>query len=118
MKGYASMALNKVYEDAQFIILGGCGEDYILINKRKKFKQGHTHLHNYKTAHWLTRLYKHKSIPRNLHSTYLLESLIRISDDDVYTTKIKELLEVRKQKKKPYYINVQKGSKKLKSQGK
>lgn len=103
------MALDKVYEDKQFIILGGCGEDCILMNKRKKFKDGHTHLHNYKTARWLADLYRHRRIPMDLHSDYLLESLVRISDDPTYTEKIKSLRETRKRKPKPYYINVQKG---------
>lgn len=106
------MPLNKVYEDKQFIILGGCGDEYILMNKRKKFKDGHTHIRNYKTAKWLAELYRHKRIPRDLHSTYLLESLIRISDDPEYTEKIKSLIETRKRKSKPYYINVQKGKRK------
>lgn len=103
------MALNKVYEDKQFIILGGVDCDYILMNKRKQFKDGHTHLHNYKTAEWLMKVYKHRSIPRNVGSAYLLESLVRISDDPTYSAKVKSLLELRKAKSKPYYINVQKG---------
>lgn len=103
------MSLVKVYEDKQFIIFGGCNDEYILMNKRKRFKDGHTHLHNFKTAKWLADLYRHRRLPRNLHSSYLLESLMRISSDPVYTDKVKSLMEVRKRKSKSYYINVQKG---------
>lgn len=105
------MSLVKAYEDSQFIIFS-CGDDYVLMNKRKKFKDGHTHIHNFSTAKWLVDLYRHRRIPRKLKNNYLLTSLTRISDDPVYTEKIKSLMEIRKRKAKPYYINVQKGKQK------
>lgn len=104
----------KVFEDRNFIILSGSckrSSSYILFNKNKLFKEGHTHLNNYKTAIWLSKLCTSKKLPLNLSSDYLLESLMRISDDESYTNKISELRELRKKKSHNYYINVQKGVK-------
>lgn len=104
----------KVYENKQFIILGGTGNDksaYILYNKHKDFKDGHTHLNNYNTAMWLMKLFSSRKLPHDLGSLYLLQSLKRISDDDNYTRKVQELIDSKSNKSRKYYINVQKGVK-------
>ena len=79
----------KIYEHGKFIILEET-DHYIVVNKTKKFKNGHTHINNYKTALWLIKLSEHKSVPYNI-PLYFLESLIRISSDEKYLDKLKRL---------------------------
>ena len=95
--------VNKIYERGKFIILEGT-DHYIVINKTKEFKEGHTHITNYNTAVWLIKLSEHKSIPHNI-SLYLLESLIRINSDTEYIRKLKELQASKLSKTKSYYYN-------------
>ena len=95
--------MNKVYERKQFIILDGISH-YIVINKNKQFKVGHTHVTNYKTALWLIKLSEHKSIPHDI-SLYLLESLIRINSDEEYLRKLKELQTAKLSKTKQNFYN-------------
>lgn len=106
------MTMLKVYENKDFIILGEGGkhkDSFILFNKRKGFENGHTHIRNYGTAKWVMELYQQRKIPLQLKSTYLLQSLIRISDDEDYSSRIQKLIEVRQNKSPKHYINVQKG---------
>ena len=111
------MSMPKVYENEEFMILGNDNKRksaYILYNKRKEFSVGHTHLNNYRTAMWLMKLYLNRKVPLDLKSVYLLQSLIRISDDEEYTKRIQNIISIRKRKSHNYYINVQKGVKKRK----
>lgn len=112
------MTMPKLYENREFIIFGDESKRnrpaYILYNKNKEFANGHTHLNNYHTAKWLMELYSNRKLPMDLKSEYLLTSLIRISNDEKYTTKVESLLSVRKNKAHNHYYNVQKGVKKRK----
>ena len=106
--------MSKVYENKDFIILGGSDKRssaYILYNKNKEFSVGHTHLNNYNTALWIMKLYTKKRIPLDLKSVYLLQSLMRISNDEKYSSKIQKLIDTRASKPNNHYINVQKGVK-------
>ena len=95
--------MNKIYEKGQFIILDGDSQ-YILMNKHKGFDIGHTHLKNYKTALWLIKLAEHRSIPHHI-SLYLLESLIRVSEDEIYVRHLKELQESKRNRTRENYYN-------------
>jgi hypothetical protein len=78
---------------------------YVVYNTNKEFKDGHTHLRNFKSCVDLIRFTVDKKIPRRC-SNYYLRSLIRISDDEEYRKKVEELILVRKQKGiKQGYIN-------------
>jgi len=81
--------MNKIYERGRFYILDG-GNHFILVNKTKHFKDGHTHLTNYNTAVWLIKLSEHHSIPHRI-SPYLLESLIRVNSDEMYLKQLRAL---------------------------
>lgn len=73
---------------------------YIIHNTRKPFEIGHTHLNNYNTAKYITHLALYKKIPKNNHlSIYLIDSLIRISDDVKYINKMKILKSTEQTKK-------------------
>ncbi len=82
--------MNKAYEDKTFIILakGDIYDNCILLNKRKKFEEGHTHVVGYGTARWLIRLSRCEKIPRKI-SPYMLESLIRINTNKLYIKRLK-----------------------------
>lgn len=79
----------KVYENSEFVVLS-ISHDYLVLNKKKPFESGHTHLKSFETAKWLMRLSRTKTIPHRI-SPYLLESLIRISNDNTYVTNLKNL---------------------------
>lgn len=74
--------MHKIYEHGKFIVLEGHNQ-YIVVNKSKKFESGHTHINNYNTARWLIRLSEGLIVPKNI-SIYLVESLIRINNNPDY----------------------------------
>lgn len=95
--------MNRIYKKLEYNIYQFDNE-YIIHNTKKEFDYGHTHIKNFKTAKFLIDLSIHKSIPHHLN-LYLLESLIRISDDNEYRNKIRELINNKSNKTKTYYYN-------------
>lgn len=89
--------MNRVYRKRNYNLYQ-FGKEYIIHNTRKEFKDGHTHINEFKTAIFLIDLSIHKSVPKHL-CNYFLESLIRISDDEKYKKKLNMLLEQRNHKK-------------------
>ncbi len=81
---------NQVYARNEFIIIK-MTRGFIVINKRKAFAEGHTHIKTFKTAKYLVDLAIHNSMPYNL-SLYLLTSLTRISENETYQRKIFDLI--------------------------
>lgn len=64
----------------------------------------HTHL---KSKHFCKKLIDYvvdRKVPKRV-GNYVLESCIRLSDDENYIQKISELLDVRKNKTKQFYYN-------------
>ena len=95
---------NKIYERKEFMIFQ-VREGYIVYNAKKSFQEGHTHLKHFEAAKTAIDLVIRKKIPKSTHG-YYLTSLIRLSEDDCYINKIKELMESRAQKgKKDKYYN-------------
>lgn len=94
---------DKVYERNGYIIFN-VKNGYIVYNTKKQFEKGHTHMKNYSSCVGLINLCIGNKIPRN-KSFYFLTSLIRISNDDKYTNKVNELIQVKKNKTKTKYIN-------------
>ena len=92
--------MNQIYAKENFIIVS-MDNEYIVINKNKKFKAGHTHIKNFKTAKYLIDMVIHKRIPYHL-PIYLLISLRRLSDDELYTYKINGLIENKLDKDRRY----------------
>ena len=84
-----------------FNIYSNFNGGYIVHNTHKDFELGHTHINNYKTARYVAYLALYKKMPKNNHlSTYLIQSVIRISDDKKYIIQMTELLEESSKKKK------------------
>lgn len=70
----------------------------------------HSHIKNLKSARWICELSLSKRLPHDM-PRYLIVSLLRINDDEIYCQKIKDLLKA-KNKKKDYYFNSNKGARK------
>ena len=99
-----SVGSKKIYERKEFMIFQ-VREGYIVYNAKKSFQEGHTHLKHFEAAKTAIDLVIRKKIPKSTHG-YYLTSLIRLSEDDCYINKIKELMESRAQKgKKDKYYN-------------
>ena len=104
---------NKIYEKKEFMIFK-VKEGYIAYNTRKNFQEGHTHLKHFEAAKTAIDLVINKKVPRSTDG-YYLTSLIRLSADEFYISKINELIETREQKGKKKNIitldiNYQKGA--------
>ena len=89
---------NKVYEKKEFIIFQ-VKNGYIAYNTKKSFKDGHTHLRCFESAKTAIDLVIRRKVPRST-DLYYLTSLIRLSGDHVYISKIKELIKYRQEKNK------------------
>lgn len=72
-------------------IYAGPSNSYIVHNTRKAFSEGHTHVKNFKTAVYLAELTAYRQIPNNCRSSYLLTSLIRLSDLSDHTKQLESL---------------------------
>lgn len=94
--------MNQIYSKESFVIIRADAE-YIIINKSKQFKDGHTHIRNFKTAKYLIDMVIHGRIPYHL-PMYLLVSLRRLSADNIYTQKLQRLIAI-KENRKQQYIN-------------
>lgn len=81
----------RVYKKKNFEIYGYKGA-YIIYNKNKPFETGHSHIKKYKTAKYLIDLAIYKTVPKHL-SSYLYESLLRISSDNIYKQKIRRKMD-------------------------
>ncbi len=94
----------QVYQEGTYKVYRA-GHNYIVHNAQYDFKEKHSHVHNFQIAKKLIHCVNHRIIPRSFNF-YLLTSLIRLSDDEVYISKIQDLIDVRKHKgKKQSYCN-------------
>ena len=74
-----------------FNIYSDSNGSYIVHNTRKEFSEGHTHINNFNTAKYITYLALYKRLPKKGHlSLYLIESVIRISDDSHFINKMND----------------------------
>jgi len=92
--------VNQIYAKENFVIVS-IDNEYIVINKDKEFKEGHTHIRNFKTAKYLIDMVVHRRMPYHL-PIYLLVSLQRLSDDEVYIGKLDGLIQNKLNKKQKY----------------
>ena len=95
----------RVYRLKYFNIYSNKKGGFIVHNINKEFQEGHTHINNYNTAKYIIIVALHKSLP-NTKSIYIIDSLIRISNDINYINTLKNLKEktiTEKQKRKEDY---------------
>lgn len=95
----------RVYENDKFVVLkvkskGKVG--YIVYNTKKPFESGHTHLKSFGMAKVIINNVINKKNPKT-NNMYLLESHIRLSNNEKYISYIKHLIDVRKCKKDEYF---------------
>ena len=85
-------------------IYSNMNNDYIVHNTRKEFSNGHTHITNFNTAKYVAYLALYKRMPKNNHlSLYLIDSVIRISDDNTFINKMIDLKNSELEKKEKKY---------------
>ena len=89
-----------VYKDDKYTVKAN-RDGYILCNNHGEYKN-HGHLKQFKTCMLLIRLMENNIVP---DSPYLRESVLRISTDEKYLTKV----QVKMRKSKNKYININKG---------
>ncbi|WP_254865270.1 hypothetical protein [Solibacillus isronensis] len=99
--------MNQIFKKDEFIIIPfykGRKQEFMVVNTKKEFKNGHTHLKSFKMAKYLINLARCQKINSGLRP-YLLTSLTRISADREYIQKLEELLAVKRSKgsKASYY---------------
>ncbi len=85
---------NQVYSKSEYLIIQ-VSKGFIIVNRRKKFLEGHTHIKTFNTAKYLIDLAIHNSMPYHL-SPYLLTSLTRITENESYKQKILALITNKK----------------------
>lgn len=80
-----------IYKNRYMNIYSNMHNGFIVHNTKKDFEKGHTHINNFNTAKYVTYMALYKRLPKSGHlSNYLIESVIRISDDNEYINKMKE----------------------------
>lgn len=73
----------------EFIIFKA-GEDFIAYNTKKTFRNGHTHLKSMSACVAAIKLVRNREMPRS-KSRYFHKSLIRLSTDQAYIERLKDL---------------------------
>ena len=87
-----------VYRKKNYKIYSAGKDGYIVHNSACEFSGHHSHIKNFHTCTYIIDLCVHKTVPHHL-SDYLLESILRLSNDRCYQRKIEEKLEENKKKK-------------------
>lgn len=100
-----------VYQRSNFVVVqlhkSSNKANFLVINTKKKFDEGHTHLHSRKRGIDLVNFVLTGRLPRHL-SLYCLYSLLRLSDDADYSRRIQSLIDTKLNKgKKPKYQRCQ-----------
>ena len=107
-----SSSLIVIYKKRNFNVYDSGKDQYIIHNTNYEYDIAHTHIRSFKTCKFLIDLAIHKSIPKHLCG-YLIDSLIRISDDHEYTIKLLDMKGKNKENRrgtsfkdrKKYYLN-------------
>lgn len=79
-----------LYKRKNFKIYASVSEDngYIIVNTKKPFEQGHSHVNDYKLAKHIIDLAINHRVP-NKDKTFIIDSLIRLTSDRDYIKKLK-----------------------------
>lgn len=92
------------------IIKPSCG-GFLVINltkvNRYGFENAHTHIKSKVIAKTIKNNVMHDRFPKT-RNEYLLTSHIRVSSNENYIKKIEQLINIRKNKRRPKYVNSQK----------
>ena len=79
-----------LYKRKNFKIYASVSKDngYIIVNMKKPFEQGHSHVNDYKLAKHIIDLAINHRVP-NKEKTFIIDSLIRLTSDKDYIKKLK-----------------------------
>ena len=87
--------MKTIYRKKNYAIYSDYNGSFIAHNTKHKFidweKKHHTHINNFNTAKYIINLAMYSSLPEKKVSNYILDSIIRISDDKEYIKKLEEL---------------------------
>ncbi len=81
--------MNQIYKKQEYTVIP-VQKNYIIINRNKVFKYGHTHVQKIGIARLLIELAIKKELPKN---SYFAESLIRITEDKEYIDRLNKYKE-------------------------
>lgn len=79
-----------IYRRRNYIIIKNHKKSYIVINRKKSFKNGHTHTRDFKYSKSLIDLSVRKKLPRKSNKKIII-SLLRIADDEKYIKALQEI---------------------------
>lgn len=79
-----------IYRRRNYIIIKNHKKSYIVINRKKSFKNGHTHTRDFKYSKSLIDLSIRKKLPRKSNKKIII-SLLRIADDEKYIKALQEI---------------------------
>lgn len=79
-----------IYRRRNYIIIKNHKKSYIVINRKKSFKNGHTHTRDFKYSKSLIDLAIRKKLPRKSNKKIII-SLLRIADDEKYIKALQEI---------------------------
>lgn len=99
-----SEGAKKIYQKREYIILK-MKKGFIVYNTKKVFSEGHSHLNSFNMAKVVIDNCIKKKKPRT-DSLYVLDSHVRVSNDDNYKLFIEEVIKAKKGNKKLKYRNV------------
>ena len=101
-----SEGAKKIYQRKEYVILS-VKRGYVVYNIEKKFKEGHSHLKSFNMAKTLIDNCINNKIPKT-RNLYLLESHIRVTNNEKYKKLIEELISTRGSKEQINYRNKRK----------
>lgn len=87
----------RIYKKKSYNVYAANNNTYIIHNAAKDFEHGHTHIREMNTCKYLIDLCIHKTVP-NMNNIRLLESILRISDDEKYKDRIRHKIDILKRK--------------------
>lgn len=80
------------YQHHNYAIYTNHRGGFIVHNKHKPFKTGHTHVNNYNTAKFIVNTVDHQTIPAKKVSPYIIQSCIRICDIYAFKKQLQKYL--------------------------
>lgn len=95
---HKTVGAQKVYERKGYIILK-VKKGYVVYNTKKSFESGHTHLQSFEMSKTIIDNNIRKKRPKT-NNIYLIESHIRVADDNKYKKVLEDLIEAKKDKTK------------------
>ena len=85
----------KIFQRKEYSIYKA-SDGYIVHNTNKPFEKGHTHVHSFNKAKSIVDLCIRKKLP-NTPRAWEIESLMRITNNNTYYNKLRDMLEGLKQ---------------------